>query len=357
MPGGNAANTPDNGPALKTAYASDFPIGTAVGAWHLDNVTDILTKHFNHLTAENAMKTETIHPAEATFNWVEADRIAKFGRDNGMKLAGHTFVWHRAQPAWLFSGVTAGDATSLATLKARLKTHIEALIERYGDVVDNWDIVNEAISDDSAKRYRDGAEGSQWFALAGEEYIAWAFQLAREALETREPGSSKGKLYYNDYSMTLKVDRVLAMAAWLKNDKGITIDGIGFQGHYNLTWPSVKDLQAAFDKIIAAGYRIKISELDLTVYSDYHTGSFKPQPMVNFTPELETQQAQRYRELFELFRANKQHITSVTFWGVSDERSWLNNEPVKGRTDYPLLWDAMHKPKAALQTILDVAAP
>jgi endo-1,4-beta-xylanase len=339
---------------LAAKYADYFPIGAAVSAWHLDNVPEIVETQFNHLTAENAMKIQDIHPAEATFNWTAADRIADLAREKGMKLTGHTLLWHRQAPAWMFAGVTAEDPTSLETLKARLKAHIEAMVERYGDVVDNWDVVNEAISDSADKTYRDGGENSKWYELFGsEEYIYWAFQYAKDALEAREPGSSAGKLYYNEYTVTTKVEKILTMLDWLKNEKGIQIDGVGFQGHENLTWPSTVDLQGAIDQFAAAGYKVKISELDITVYSDYSTGAFVASPEVELTPALETQQAARYKSLFELYRANKEHITSVTFWGVSDDNTWLDNEPVSGRNDYPLLWDDAHQPKDAWTAIMD----
>ena len=50
---------------------------------------------------------------------------------------------------------------------------------------------------------------------------------------------------------------------------------------------------------------------------------------------------------FELFRKYKKHISSVTFWNISDRSSWLDNFPVPGRKDYPLLFDKELKQKKA----------
>ena len=339
--------------SLAAKYADYFPIGAAVSAWHLDNLSDVLAKDFNHLTCENAMKVQDIHPAEGTFDWTEADRIADFARTHGMKMTGHNLLWHRQAPDWMFAGVTAGDAASLEVLKGRLKSHIEAVVLRYADVVDNWDVVNEAISDDPAKTYRDGTEMSKWYELFGsEEYIYWAYQYAHDALEAKQAGSSKGKLYYNEYVVTVKADKILKMFAWLET-KGIHVDGIGFQSHENMTWPAPSDLQGAFDKFVTAGYKLKISELDVTVYSDYSTGSFVASPQVPFTPALDTAQSKRFAELFAVYRKNKANITSVTFWGVSDDNTWLDNEPVAGRDDYPLLYNDAHTPKAARAAIMN----
>jgi endo-1,4-beta-xylanase len=350
--GAPSAGAPSDSLAQK--YEALFPIGAAVGNWHLDRQSDILKRDFNHLTCENAMKIQDIHPAEGTFDWTEADRVADFARQNGMRLTGHALLWHRQTPAWMFAGVTAGDAASLELLKARLKAHIAAMIERYADVVDNWDVVNEAISDDPAKLYRDGSEQSQWYELFGsEEYIYWAYKFAHDALEAKAPGSSAGKLYYNEYVATVKADKILKMLAWLKTDKGLTIDGVGFQSHENLTWPSTSDLQAAIDKFENAGYKVKISELDVTVYADYSTGSFVASPATTFTPELEAKQAQRFADLFALYRKNADVVTSVSFWGVSDDHTWLDSDPVPGRNDFPLLYDDQHAPKAARAAIMN----
>jgi len=218
--------------------------------------------------------------------------------------------------------------------------------------VDNWDVVNEAISDTTGKVYRDGGEMSKWYELFGsEEYLYWAYKYAHDALEAKAAGSSKGKLYYNEYVVTVKADKILTMFAWLET-KGIHVDGVGFQSHENMTWPAPADLQSAFDKFVKAGYKLKVSELDVTVYSDYSTGSFVAAPQVAYTPELAAAQAARFAQLFALYRKNKANITSVTFWGVSDDNTWLDNEPVAGRKDYPLLYDVTHAPKSARAAIM-----
>ena len=88
------------------------------------------------------------------------------------------------------------------------------------------------------------------------------------------------------------------------------------------------------------------------LYDDYATGTFVPSPEVPFTGALEATQALRFQSLFDLYRQNKGLVTSVTFWGISDDKSWLNDSPVPGRTDYPLLYDAAHAPKQARAAIM-----
>jgi endo-1,4-beta-xylanase len=339
--------------SLAAKYADFFPIGAAVGNDHLNVIDQLIAQDFNHLTCENAMKIADIHGSAEGFYWADADRVADFARQHGMKMTGHALLWHQRAPDWMFEGVTPGDAESLELLKTRLKDHIEAMIERYDDVVDNWDVVNEVISDNPSKQYRDGSEGSKWHEMfGGEEYVYWAFKYAKDALDAKSPSGSAGKLYYNEYTSTVKADRILKMLAWLKDEKGIQIDGVGFQGHENINWPSVADLQIAFDKFKAAGYKIKVSELDVSMYEDYATGSFVPSPELEWTAELEAKQAKRFADLFALYRKNKDIMTSVTFWGVSDDMTWLDGT-VPDRNDYPLIYNDAHMPKAARAAIMD----
>ena len=150
----------------------------------------------------------------------------------------------------------------------------------------------------------------------------------------------------------MKADKISTMLSWLES-RGIHVDGVGFQSHEHMTWPTSGELQVAFDQFVTAGYELKISELDVTVYDDYATGSFAAAAEVEYTPALEAAQAERFAELFALYRKNEAHISSVTFWGVSDDRSWLNYQPVFGRADHPLLYKDPQTPKAARTEIMN----
>ncbi len=130
------------------------------------------------------------------------------------------------------------------------------------------------------------------------------------------------------------------------------VDGVGLQGHYRVGWPPIADLRATIEKYAAAGYSVKVSELDVSVYDDYSSGSFEAAAEVECTAAVADAQAEYYAALFSLFREFSGQLTSVTFWGVSDERTWLDSEPVSGRNDYPLLWNDAHEPKAAYYAVL-----
>ena len=174
------------GPGLKDAYKDYFTIGVAVNQ---TNVTDpaqieIIKKQFNSVTAENDWKPGEIHPKEGVWNFEKADKIANFCRENGIKMRGHCLCWHSQFADWMFTD-KKGKPVKKEVFYERLRDHIHTVVNRYKDVVYAWDVVNEAIADDNMM-FRPGATPSPYrqskhFQLCGDEFIAKAFEFAREA--------------------------------------------------------------------------------------------------------------------------------------------------------------------------------
>lgn len=72
--------------------------------------------------------------------------------------------------------------------------------------------------------------------------------------------------------------------------------------------------------------------------------------------EVQEQLADRYTDMFKLLLKYRDSVTRVTFWGVTDQTSWLNNFPIRGRTDYPLLFGRDRKPKPAYHAVVNLRA-
>jgi endo-1,4-beta-xylanase len=338
--------------SLYEKYAPYFSIGAAVSMRSLKIHDKILQFHFNHLTMENDMKFGSIQPAENTFNFTVPDAIADYAREHTMNLCGHTFVWHSQYPEWLFAGLTPGNEDDIELLKSRMKNHIETLIDRYDDVVNNWDVVNEAVTDTKGKMYRDGSEGSKWYNIfQSEEYIYWAFKYTQDVLEAK---GSSAKMYYNDYNVYNpdKLKKILDMARWLRDEKGVRIDGIGFQGHWKINVPVVNEVRNAFDIVVKEGFEIKISELDVSIYPNDNWAEQKWEPLKEFDARMEDKQAEYYGALFSLFREYGEYISEVTFWGISDNMTWLDYFPTR-RNNFPLLFDDNYNVKKAYYAIID----
>ena len=324
------------GQGLKDYYQSYFPIGVAVSPQVLTGEEgELIKKHFNSITAENVMKMGPIHPEENRYNWEAADQIVAFAQANNMKMRGHCLVWHNQTPGWIFKD-KSGNEVSKEVLLQRLKDHIYAVVGRYKGKIYAWDVVNEAISDQDNETYRQ----SPWYQICGEEFIIKAFEYAHQA----DPDAI---LFYNDYNTESpsKRSKILKLVQGLKK-ASLPIHGVGLQGHWSIYGTTDEAVAESIDQFASLGLQLQITELDVSVYRS------KEEPQTEYTSEMEKKQTELYTSLFELFRNNKKIISGITFWNVTDKRSWLDNFPVKGRKNYPLLFDQQLKPKKAYWEIV-----
>lgn len=329
---------------LKDYYQDYFPIGVAVSPRALQGPeAALILQQFNSLTPENAMKMGPIHPEEKRYFWDDADRIVNFAQAHSLKVRGHNLCWHEQTPAWLFKNTDGSTITKDVLLK-RLKDHITEVVSRYKGKIYAWDVVNEAIADDSTQYLRT----SPWLTICGDEFIQRAFEYAHEA----DPNAL---LFYNDYNTERpeKRDRVYRLLKQLK-DAGVPIHGVGLQGHWSLSEPGEKELHAALEKFTSLGLQVQITELDVSVYPwEKMQRERKPGEGDVFSSAAEQKQRDQYAMFFRVFREYKKSITGITFWNISDKHTWLDSYPVKGRKNYPLLFDQELKPKKAYWDVVN----
>ena len=342
-------------PGLKDALKDKFLIGVALNtrqaAGQDSAATKIVQQHFNAIVAENCMKSAEIHPEEDRYDFTQADEFVQFGVDNNQTITGHCLIWHSQLPAW-FCVDENGENVSPEILKERMKEHIYTVVGRYKGVIKGWDVVNEAILEDGSYRK------SKFYEILGEEFIPLAFQYAQEA----DPDA---ELYYNDYNEWYpgKRETVVKLINTLK-ERGIRIDGIGMQGHVGMTNPTLEEYQATIDDYVNAGVKVLVTELDMSPLpeprrmgganlADREAYRQEIDPYTDGLPE-EVAEAwnNRMMDFFNLFLKNSDNVIRVTMWGVSDGDSWKNNFPVRGRTDYPLLFDRDHQPKAVVTQLI-----
>ncbi|GGK79049.1 beta-xylanase [Rufibacter glacialis] len=341
-------------PSLKTVFKDAFYVGAALNYQQASGkdpkAEAIIAQHFNTITPENLLKWGNVHPQPDKYNFKPADDYVALGKKHKQFIIGHTLVWHQQTPDWVFESQPGQPVTKDKLLK-RMEEHIMTVAGRYKGQINGWDVVNEALNDDGTLRK------SKWHQITGEEYLAKAFETARKA-------DPKAELYYNDYNMwkPAKADGAVKLVKSLQA-KGLKVDGIGMQGHYGLEHPSIQQIEESIVKFSALG-KVMITELDIDVlpnpsnrqgadidatfefdqkYNIYTTG---------LPNEVQQKLTKRYAEIFALFHKHRDKISRVTFWGVTDADSWLNNWPIKGRTSYPLIFDRNYQPKPALQAIV-----
>ena len=342
-------------PVLKDVLGKYFLVGAAVDrnlpAGEDPQAETLVKAQFNQVVAENCMKGELIHPEVNRYDWTDADRLVDWSQRHGMTLIGHCLVWHSQPPKWIFTDET-GKNVSRETLIGRMYSHIMTVVTRYRGKIKGWDVVNEAFEDDGSYRK------TPYYNIIGPEYLALAFQFAHEA----DPDA---ELYYNDYSMSKpgKREAVCQLVRQLKA-KGIRIDAVGMQSHNGYNYPDYSDYEKSLEAFAAEGVKVMLTELDMNMLpnpKDFNgaeiSQNFKLMEQYNpYVKGLDKKAQklfnQRYLDLFRIVERHKDVISRVTFWGVNDGHTWLNDWPVKGRTNYPMLFDRDYQAKPVVKDIL-----
>jgi endo-1,4-beta-xylanase len=340
-------------PSLAEVYKDYFKIGVALCREDLDTQKrkDCITSQFNSMTCGNEMKADFTLDRNATIaagdetcpvvNMDKADVLLDFAKENGLKMRGHTLVWHSQTPRWLFTvGYDNSPDAPFVTrevMLARMENYIKQVMDhvntKYPGLIYAWDVVNEAI--DPGEGRADGlrTKNAYWYQVVGEDYIEQAFAIARKYAAPEQ------KLFYNDYNTyeKSKLSAIYNLAKKLK-EKNL-IDGIGMQSHIQLSYPSLMDYEYAVTKYSELGVEVQVTELDIDTTDN--------------TKETQDKLASRYKRLLLILKSLKEsgkaNITSVTFWGLTDDRSWLNND---GKPSWPLLFDKDIKPKSAYFGVL-----
>ena len=343
---------------LKDALEGKFIFGTAMNE-PMINGTDtaslnILHKHFNSVVAENCMKSGLIQPIEGEFDFVLPDKFIAFAEQNGLYTVGHCLIWHSQAPHWLFVDEEGNDI-GREILIERMKTHIFTVVKRYKGKVDCWDVVNEAIEDDGSWR------NNKFYQILGEEYVELAFKFTQEA----DPDA---ELIYNDYSMFHEGRRegVVKLVNNLKS-KGLRVDGIGMQAHSGMDYPPLDEFEKSIIAFVETGAEVHVTEMDITAlpFPDRRVGaevsaSFEYQQIMNpyangLTDSARVALKDRYLDFFELFLKHEDKIKRVTMWGITDQQSWRNYWPIRGRNDFPLLFDREYSAKPIVEDIIKAA--
>lgn len=362
------------GKPLKKVYSRDFLMGVALSENVVMNqnseasrkALETTRREFGCVTSENLMKPSALRPAPGRYNFENADRFVDLAGRLDLAVVGHVLVWHSQTPDWFFKD-ESGQPVSREQLIKTMRDHIHTVVTRYKGRVKYWDVVNEAVDvrrvddpDNPGRRISQGFfRESPWFRILGEEYIALAFRFAHEA----DPDAV---LIYNDYGMTdpAKTDFVVNRIVRPLKKKGVHIDAVGMQGHWQLDTPSLEEIDRAIEKLAEAKVKVHITELDLSVLPTAwgYTGAdisvqYDLQDELNPYPDglpddVAEKQAKRYRAVFDVLKSRKRDVERVTLWGLCDGDSWKNNFPVRGRTDYPLLFDRNCEPKPAYDALV-----
>lgn len=323
------------GQTLRGAAAGKFLIGAAIRSGQLDEpaATALILSQFSCLTGEYEFMPGFLHPLKGWYRFGPADRIAAFGAQHGLPVTGHMLCWHMMTPWWMFEDWRLRPLPRDEALE-NLRSHINAVVGHFRGRLSGWVVVNEAISDTPGEYLRD----TPAFRAIGGDYVRKAFEFAHAA----DPGVP---LYYNDYNVEspAKLPKVIRLVRSLKA-AGVRLDAVGIQGHWLLDQPGACVIEAGIGALRREGVKVLVTELDVDVAPRKGSDPYR----TGLPGEVQLREARRYGELFAVFMRHRDAIPSVTFWGLEDGQSWLNDGPLARRTNYPLLFDRALKPKPEL---------
>lgn len=322
---------PDTCSLRQLADHAGILLGAAVATGPLaDDPTygDMLAAEFNSVTPENAFKWPSTEPEPGVFTWDSGDAIAAFAADHDLGMRGHTLVWPNSQSAQLYEILPSyvSEAPNAAAMQQAVDDHIAAVVDRFGEVTDRWDVINEPLVTAEGE-----VDPNVLTQTLGEEWMVRAFQQTREL-------DPEAKLYLNEVLTErpgAKHDGLLALVQRLIV-AGAPIDGVGLQGHFLAGAPTRDELETVMRDWEAIGLDVAITELDI--------------PTVDGDQEA---QAAQYADVVGACLAVDACV-EVTLWGFTDRYTWLND--FLGPGSAPLLFDENYDPKPAYDAVAAVLA-
>ena len=341
--------------SLSNAFENQFLVGAAISEDQIlgkdKKSISIVKNEYNTITPENSLKWMFIEPQPNKFNFDVSDKYVDFGMKNNMHIVGHALVWHSQLSDYM------KEIKDRKTMSSHIQNHINTLVKRYKGKIHTWDVVNEALNEDGTLRE------SVFFNIMGSEYIENSFLWANDA----DPDVN---LVYNDYNLCEEPKRKGAIKL-IKDlqKKNIKIDGVGIQAHWQLNSPTIEEIEKTIISFSELGIDVMFTELDISVLPspwelqgaevNQNFEKFEDDKKMNPYPiklpdAVKKKLANRYKDIFKLFLKHQDKISRVTFWGVTDKNSWLNDWPIKGRTNYPLLFDRNYQSKIAYKSIIDL---
>jgi len=329
--------------SLREAYKDYFDIGAAVTPKNVVTHRDLILQNFSSLTCENQMKYALIQPEEGHFTFEDADVIVNFAKENGLKVRGHAPVWHSQTPNWMF--YDGEKYASRELVYERMDAHMKAFAEHFGEAVYAYDVVNEATIDTYKPSFftfpgNDVYRQTQFLNTCGIDYLTHAFKTMAKV-------APHAQLFYNDYNEYIpeKRERIVTLIKNIRENGG-RVDGFGMQSHHNILNPCLDDVKKAIETYAAMDLRLHVTEFDISFYDDLRG------PGRELTAEDFAKQEKFFEDLFAIYRSYKDVIDNVTFWGTSDDCSWLNHP---NRPNPALLFDADKQPKPVAYRIAEAA--
>jgi GH35 family endo-1,4-beta-xylanase len=322
-------------PPMKDTFEEKFMLGNIFNPSDVSSsgVTNkALTRHYNVLTAENNMKPDQLSTGKGSYNFSTADRMVNAAIASDFKVVGHTLLWHSQIPQWQ-------QSISSSTALKDMKDYITDVVGHFKGKIYSWDVLNEVFPDGGYSAGSDWKNvmrsNNPWYKALGADFVYEGFLAARLA-------DPKAILYYNDYNtdqpakatmirdMVQDVNKKYLSSGDKPSGESadrLLIEGIGMQEHHN-TGVSANAIRNALNLFKPLGVKISVSELDVLIvtYQEFAPYGHGPGKENSITGSTKTnglkKQAELYGEYFKVYTEFSDIIERVSFWGVTDDKSW-----------------------------------
>jgi endo-1,4-beta-xylanase len=233
--------------------------------------------------------------------------VARWYKDHGCTVKGHPLCWHTLTANWLLS------MSNQEILQAQVE-RIQRDVADFAGVIDQWDVINEAVIMPIYDRYDNGITRlcKQMGRIAS----------IRRLFDTARGTNPQATLLLNDFDVSPAYDILVEGCL----EAGIRIDVIGIQSHMHQGyWGRERTLQVLdrFER-----FNLPIHFTENTILS----GSLMPPEIVDLndyqvqewpsTPEGEQRQVQEVITHYKTLFAHPS-VQAITWWDFSDG-GWLN---------------------------------
>jgi len=337
-------------PPMKDKFAGKFMFGNIFNPSDVSSevITTALIRHYNVLTPENHMKPDQISTGKGSYKFAVADGMVDAAIKSGFKVVGHTLLWHNQIPRWQ-------QNIDPATALEDMRQYISDVAGHFKGRIYSWDVLNEAFPDSGfSPDWKDSMRtNNPWYKTLGADFVYEGFLAARLA----DPDAI---LYYNDYN-TDQQDKAKMIYDMVKEvnerykaaypgEKRLLIEGIGMQEHHN-TGVSANAVRNTLNLFKQLGVKISVSELDVLIvtYQEFAPYGHGPNKQNSITGDTRTnglkKQAELYGQFFKVYLEFSDIIERVTFWGVTDDKSWRS-------AALPLIFDPDGNAKEAYYSVI-----
>lgn len=385
------------------AENAGFRFGTNISSTSINKteLTKLIQYHFNSTTFSNEMKAYSLlkqaksqenyenENSPAYIDFTTADKMVKYAQDNGLSIRGHVLVWDADMCDWFFREgyTTDGAYVSADVMKKRMQMYIEEVMTHfeteYPGVIYCWDVVNEAVADntgefaeDDARHVRQvrGGNTNLFYDHIGSDYVELAFKYAYETRKTLQAANSKTniKLFYNDYNTFMTygankrdaiIELVKSVNRYASDGNGGYLklcDGIGMQSYIGgygqqsgcMNESDITAIKTAIEKFANLGVEVHVTELAVRNYED--------------TAARETEHAAFYKKLMQTYvdinktaqeNGKTGPLTSVSIWGLFDNPNLAETDySYKMNGPYCGLFTELYAPKEAFKEVYKVLA-